>query len=38
VLAEETIAQAVLVAVRAADGFGLLPAARDLTPAPTEPR
>jgi L-aminopeptidase/D-esterase-like protein len=30
VLAEEAVAQAVLVAVRAADGFGLLPAVRDL--------
>jgi L-aminopeptidase/D-esterase-like protein len=30
VLAEEAIAQAVLVAVRAADGFGVLPAVRDL--------
>jgi len=31
VLAEEAVARAVLVAVRAADGFGLLPAVRDLT-------
>jgi L-aminopeptidase/D-esterase-like protein len=30
VLAEEAVARAVLVAVRAADGFGLLPAVRDL--------
>lgn len=30
VLAEEAVARAVLVAVRAADGFGLLPSARDL--------
>jgi L-aminopeptidase/D-esterase-like protein len=32
VLAEEAIARAVLVAVRAADGFGQLPAVRDLAP------
>jgi L-aminopeptidase/D-esterase-like protein len=32
VLAEEAIAQAVLVAVRTADGFGMLPAVRDLAP------
>jgi L-aminopeptidase/D-esterase-like protein len=30
VLAEEAVARAALVAVRSADGFGLLPAARDL--------
>jgi L-aminopeptidase/D-esterase-like protein len=30
VLAEEAVARAVLAAVRAADGFGLVPAARDL--------
>ncbi len=30
VLAERAVAEAILVAVRAADGFGLLPAARDL--------
>ena len=33
VLAEEAVAQAVLVAVRAADGFGILPAVRDLDAA-----
>ncbi len=33
VLAEEAVARAVLVAVRAADGFGLLPAVRDLEAA-----
>jgi len=32
VLAEEAVARAVLVAARAADGFGLLPAVRDLPP------
>jgi L-aminopeptidase/D-esterase-like protein len=32
VLAEEAVARAVLIAVRAADGFGLLPAVRDLPP------
>ena len=32
VLAEEAVARAVLVAVRAADGFGRLPAVRDLRP------
>jgi hypothetical protein len=30
VLAERAIAEAILVAVREADGFGLLPAVRDL--------
>jgi L-aminopeptidase/D-esterase-like protein len=30
VLAERAVAEAILVAVRAADGFGILPAARDL--------
>jgi L-aminopeptidase/D-esterase-like protein len=30
VLAEHAVAQAILTAVRAADGFGLLPAVRDL--------
>jgi hypothetical protein len=30
VLAERAVAEAILVAVREADGFGILPAARDL--------
>jgi hypothetical protein len=30
VLAEHAVARAILAAVRAADGFGLLPAVRDL--------
>jgi L-aminopeptidase/D-esterase-like protein len=34
VLAERAVAEAILVAVREADGFGVLPAARDLPPAP----
>jgi L-aminopeptidase/D-esterase-like protein len=37
VLAEEAVARAVVIAVRAADGFGILPAARDLPPAPVTP-
>jgi L-aminopeptidase/D-esterase-like protein len=32
VLAERAVAEAILVAVNEADGFGLLPAARDLAP------
>jgi L-aminopeptidase/D-esterase-like protein len=38
VLAEHAVAHAILGAVRSADGFGVLPAARDLSPRPHPPR